>query len=150
MNAELNARELLDAFAFVTKGLRGKLVRERAKALIIFGANGVTVQFNDVSANCPAEVFEIGKYALNPFIFRPFLETYGKSDIRIEVNPEGITIGRLRLAHIRVHGRFERPEEAIASWAKLWMTKSVNRQTKVQKDAQSRDAESTCFRVGPR
>jgi len=81
MKAELNADELQAALAFVTKGVRGKQARERAKALLTFGVDDICIDFNDFSANCPAKVTKTGRYVVNPFIFRPFVDTYGTSSI---------------------------------------------------------------------
>ena len=118
MRADFKAHELEKAFALVCKALRRKKAQaqDRAKALMVLGDKGICVKFNRLIANCPAEVSEGGKYAVNPFIFRPFLETFGKTKITMEINREGITIGHLYFEHIRVHGRFDHPEEAIESW----------------------------------
>jgi hypothetical protein len=124
MKAELNADGLQIAFATVSKGIRGKHLQERAKALLTFRADDVCVDFNDVSASCPAIVSKPGKYVLNPFIFRALLETYGILIISIEIDETGLTfqrspVGRLRLAHIRVHGRFDYQQAALDRWERV-------------------------------
>ena|SRR3989338_7536434 len=141
MKAELNARELEEVLAFVSKGVRGKKTQERAKALMVFGKDEVEVSFNDVGRVCAARVLESGTYALNPFIFKPMIETFGKSNILIEIDSDGITIGRLRLAHIRVHGRFDKPEEAIESWRRFRNNQLGKRQKRIEKDAEWKETQ---------
>jgi hypothetical protein len=135
--AELRADELERALAFVSKGVRGKRAQDRAKALLIFGQDGLTVQFNNLSANCEARISEICKYALNPFVLRPLLETYAKSEIAIAIDKEGIRIGRSRLAHIRVHGRFQKPDEAVKLWEALRNKQLGKRQKRIERKAES-------------
>lgn len=122
MKAELNSHELEEAFAFVTKGVRGNKVHERAKALLIFGDDGLCVEFNDLSANCPAQFLESGKYALNRFIFRPLLQTFKETKLVLEITEIGINIGRSRVAHSRLHGWFTNPEIALQNWERYRST----------------------------
>ena len=140
MKAHLDPSELEEALAFVTKGLRGKKLRERAKALLVFGEKDISVEFNDLSANCSAEVMEPGKYALNPFIFRPFLETFGKRRILIEISRKGIAIGNLQFAHLRIHGRFEKPEEAVEDWSAVLRQALAKRQKRIEENAEWRES----------
>ena len=136
MKADFNPQELEKAFAFVCKGLRPKKARDSAKAPLVLRDNDIGVEFNGLSTNCVADVSETGRYAVNPFIFRPFLETFGKNKITMEIDREGITIARLHLTHIRVHGRFEDPDEAIGSW-KRFRSKQVGKQQKrIERDAE--------------
>ena len=124
MEAELNADELQIAFATVSKSIRSKRLQERAKALLTFRGEDVCVDFNNLRVNCSAIVSRPGKYVLNPFIFRPLLETYGKSTISIEIDEAGINISRTpvsrsRLAHIRVHGLFDHQQAALDNWQRV-------------------------------
>lgn len=136
MKAELESHELVKVFAFVCKGARGKEVRERAKALLVFGNDGLCVEFNDLSVTCPAQVSETGKYALNPFVFSPMIETFGKTKITIEITKDAITVGRLQVAHSRVHGWFDRPETAIQTWDRYRSMQLDKRQKRIKKETE--------------
>src|SRR6266536_1219685 len=137
MKAEFISTDLGNVFDFIAKGVRGKKARDKARALLVFDDDGISVQCNELSANCEAQVSESGKYSLNPFIFKPFLETYGKSRVVLEIDGEGIRIGRLRVAHSRVNGSFNEPNKAIESWEHFRRKQLDKRQERIKKDAQA-------------
>ncbi len=136
MKAEVNAHELEEIFAFVCKGVRGKKTRERARAFLIFDNDGVGVEFNDVGRACAARVLVVGTYALNPFIFRPMIKTFGETNIALEIDSEGVAIGRLRVAHSRVNGSFAKPELAVQFWQRFRSKQLDKRQKRIDKEAE--------------
>ena len=140
MKAEVNAHELEEMFAFVCKGVRGKKTRERARAFLIFDNDGVGVEFNDVGRACAARVLVVGTYALNPFIFRPMIKTFGETNITLEIDSEGVAIGRLRVAHSRVNGSFAKPEMAVQFWQRFRSKQVDKRQKRIDKEAEWNEA----------
>ena len=140
MKAEVNAHELEEIFAFVCKGVRGKKTRERARAVLIFDNDGVGVEFNDVGRACAARVLVVGTYALNPFIFRPMIKTFGETNITLEIDSEGVAIGRLRVAHSRVNGSFAKPEMAVQFWQRFRSKQLDKRQKRIDEEAEWKKA----------
>jgi hypothetical protein len=98
------------------------------------------VEFNDVGRACAARVLVVGTYALNPFIFRPMIKTFGETNITLEIDSEGVAIGRLRVAHSRVNGSFAKPEMAVQFWQRFRSKQVDKRQKRIDKEAEWNEA----------
>lgn len=144
MQAEIDLDEFKNAVAKVTKGVRGKHIQARARALLAFQSGGVSIEFNNRTETFRGHVSKTGTYSLNPFVLRKLLDTYNGPNLSVNIEADGIVIGRTRTGHVSVRGSLHEPEAKVVASKIRQELRVKRREERLAREATREAAERSC------